>query len=109
MSVCLSASRCVSASLSARCAVYTTPNWDYRGQLKLQGAKLNRDGAKLEILKEKSASYRVQSLLRVECPSEEEASKWAASITESIGSANDLDQQDERRRSAAFNSYSAIR
>lgn len=87
--------------------VYVTGDWNYRGSLKLQDAKLNVDHLTVELVKEKTASRRAQMSLRLECPSPDEATRWAHSLRDSIKTANELGLQDEKRR--AFNSAAFVR
>ena len=91
-----------------RCSVYTTLEHEYLGWLSTVGCTLNRDGDRVELAKAKTAARRVPSVLRFECPSEDEADKWQSSMRESIDAANELTEKDERRRSAAFNSSTNI-
>lgn len=90
------------------CSVYITLEHEYLGWLSAVGCTLNRDGDRVELVKAKTAARRVPSVLRFECPSEEEADKWQSSMRESIDAANELTEKDERRRSAAFNSSTNI-
>lgn len=86
--------------------IYTTQDHEYRGLLKLQGCTLNIDNLVVELYKPKSEIHRVPMLLRFECPSLEETEKWSTSLREGIQTANELNEKDERRRSAASNSIS---
>jgi len=95
--------------------LYTTSGekFECRGWIPLPGCMLNRDTSTsdhentLELIKPKDPSFRVQRSLRLQCPSEEEANKWAQSFKEAIEMANEMGKQDAKRkmRSAASISW----
>jgi hypothetical protein len=82
----------------------TEKDFVFRGWMKLQGCDVNGEELRVEVVRPKTPSVRVQQSIRVETPNEEEQAHWLKSLKEAVEQANQLQSQDQKRKSAAHNS-----